>query len=97
MDIQPPPREGFRAIVKGRVQGVGFRYSARREALRLDLKGWVRNVSDGSVEILAEGDSSSLASFIEWLKEGPDGAYVENILVDRRLATGAFKSFIVEF
>ncbi len=64
-------------IVRGRVQGVGFRYSALRRAQGLGLSGWVRNNADGSVETRALGDEAGVAAFVEWLGEGPAYARVD--------------------
>lgn len=58
-------------VVHGRVQGVGFRATTKQIAEQLELKGWVKNKSDGSVEIEAEGDSASLKEFVDQLNEGP--------------------------
>jgi acylphosphatase len=69
----------FRARVTGRVQGVGFRWSAVREARRLGLRGWVRNADDGSVELEAEGSARSLEEFLAWLHRGPPGAFVDDV------------------
>jgi len=57
--------------VYGRVQGVGYRYFVEKHALQLGLSGWVRNRSDGSVEIMAEGSSEDLSVFLDWCKKGP--------------------------
>jgi acylphosphatase len=64
------------ARVQGIVQGVGFRYAAINKARALRLRGYVRNMSDGSVEVLAEGTSEALSSLLAWLKRGPSGARV---------------------
>jgi len=72
-------REAFHAIIDGRVQGVGFRYSAQRKARDLGLTGWVRNKMDGTVEILAEGSPNKLAAFLSWLKSGPPFAFVTKV------------------
>ncbi|MDP3177310.1 MAG: acylphosphatase [Spirochaetaceae bacterium] len=85
--------EAFAAIVSGRVQGVGFRYSARREALRLGLTGWVRNLDDGDVELRAEGPRGALADFREWLQDGPPGAWVERVEARPTKPTGSFLTF----
>ncbi|ARI77330.1 acylphosphatase [Halobacillus mangrovi] len=58
-------------VVHGRVQGVGFRATTKQIAEQLELKGWVKNKSDGSVEIEAEGDPASLKEFVDQLNEGP--------------------------
>lgn len=75
---------------------MGFRYSSRREAKRLGLVGWVRNLPDGEVELLAEGEASALAAFREWLDEGPPGAWVRRVEVERRAPTGLFSDFSIE-
>ncbi len=66
----------FRFVVRGRVQGVGFRYSAIHRASSLGLAGWVRNEADGSVTGFAQGPSDALAQFAAWLAHGPSGASV---------------------
>ena len=66
-------------VIRGKVQGVGFRWFARVAARRLELKGWVRNLDDGSVEVAAAGPRESLDMFRRQLTEGPDGARVESI------------------
>lgn len=69
-------------FVRGRVQGVFFRASAQETAYRLNLTGWVRNCSDGSVEIHAEGDKADLEKFISWCRRGPASASVSSIDLD---------------
>ena len=69
----------FYARVCGRVQGVGFRHSAFREAGRLKLSGWVRNASNGDVEVWAEGQPEKLAQFLVWLRRGPDYSRVDSV------------------
>ena len=91
------PQAAFRAVVEGRVQGVGFRYSARREALRLGLLGWVRNLPDGSVELWVEGNHSALIEYRTWLEEGPPGAWISEVRAEPRNPLGTFASFTVEF
>lgn len=65
--------------VFGRVQGVWYRGSARDQAQRLGLSGWVRNCADGSVEIVACGSPEALEKFKSWLHEGPSAARVERV------------------
>jgi acylphosphatase len=72
----------FRAIVSGRVQGVGYRASAAHEARRLGLDGWVRNRPDGTVEVDAQGDRTALEAFLVYLRQGPAGARVKLVDVD---------------
>jgi acylphosphatase len=68
-----------RYLVRGRVQGVGFRYFVHKEALRLGLRGWVRNLDDGRVEALAEGPADVLAEFEGALHRGPRWADVRGV------------------
>jgi acylphosphatase len=68
-----------RVVVRGRVQGVGFRWFVQQSATSLDLAGWVRNTSDGSVEVEAEGNAPDLQRFRALLGDGPSGARVESV------------------
>lgn len=73
----------FKAWVQGRVQGVGFRYSTQAEAKKLGVRGYARNLEDGSVEVLAWGESEQVEALISWLKAGgPRSARVEKVLVE---------------
>jgi acylphosphatase len=67
-------------LVKGRVQGVGFRWFVHREAAALELRGWVRNTEDGHVEVLAAGDAESLASLAAALRKGSRGSRVDAVI-----------------
>jgi len=85
----------FYALVRGRVQGVGFRYSAQREAVRLAVSGWVRNGRDGNVEVWAEGESEKLDLFLDWLREGPQYSRVDSVRRDIMEPKG-YRDFIIE-
>lgn len=85
--------ERIEAIVRGDVQGVAFRWFVSREASRLGLRGWVRNLSDGDVEVRAEGDRLSLETLIGLLNRGPRLARVEGVDVRWDQATGEFSDF----
>jgi acylphosphatase len=85
------------AIVSGRVQGVAFRYFTERWATELGLTGWVRNLMDGRVEVLAEGKKDNLEALLARLREGPRAAAVENVDVDWEPPTGEFRDFRVTF
>jgi len=72
-------RKGFFIQVYGRVQGVGFRYGAMQKAHQLGVTGYIHNKVNGSVYIEAEGEHEALASFLDWCKEGPSGARVQDV------------------
>jgi acylphosphatase len=73
---------GIRAIVQGRVQGVGFRAACAREADRLGLHGWVRNRRDGTVEVFAAGSQDRLDALVAWCHVGPTAATVHAVQVE---------------
>lgn len=79
--------------IRGRVQGVYFRASAQREAKRLGLTGWVRNRTDGSVEILTEGEEVSIRELYGWAQKGPSAARVDRVETRWRSFTGQFPDF----
>lgn len=74
--------KSLRVIIKGYVQGVGFRYWAYRHATSLGIKGYVRNRPDGSVEVLASGDQEAVDHFLSLLRRGPSSALVEELEID---------------
>lgn len=78
-----------RLSIHGRVQGVGFRDSMRREALRLGVDGWVRNRIDGSVEATTRGEDRAIETLIDWSRRGPPAARVTRVDVEE-LASDAF-------
>jgi acylphosphatase len=83
------------AVVRGQVQGVGYRWFAERQAASLDLDGWVRNQADGSVEVVAEGLEPMLEELLVALWEGPAGASVSTIDVRREPARGNLSGFAI--
>jgi acylphosphatase len=83
------------ARVQGHVQGVGFRYSAYREALRLKLAGWVQNANDGSVEVWAEGPEEKLSQFLTWLHKGPQYSRVDSVEKENKEPRG-YDGFYIE-
>lgn len=86
----------LRALVRGRVQGVGFRFFVEAQAVALGLKGFVRNLSNGSaVEVVAEGEMPELEALLSALREGPPLAYVERVDVSWAAATGDYASFSI--
>ena len=77
-----------RAVVMGRVQGVGFRFFAERAARKAGVCGWVRNVPDGSVETFAEGEEEAVRLYFELLREGPRLASVSALQEEEAAAAG---------
>lgn len=65
--------------ISGRVQGVGFRYSAFDQAVKFGVKGWVRNTYDNQVEAMFEGEEIQVEKMLEWCKHGPQMAFVSNV------------------
>ena len=84
-------------ILSGDVQGVGFRYHTLRSAEQLGLAGWVRNLSNGDVEIEAEGEEEALQVFLDDVREGPSWARVRDTDVADREETGARGGFEVRY
>lgn len=85
--------ERLHAIVRGHVQGVGFRYTTLRRALALGLVGWVANRSDGAVEVVAEGERAVLDTFLHFLHTGPPAAEVHEVDLRWANASGEFRTF----
>lgn len=86
-----------RLRISGRVQGVYFRHHTNKEANRLGLKGFVRNLEDGSVEVVAEGNEDKINELIEFCKKGPEHAYVENLEVKYEEPKNEFEFFNVRY
>jgi acylphosphatase len=87
--------QAVHVLVKGRVQGVGFRFFTQELAENYGLKGWVRNLPGGDVECEAEGPRSELESFIEVLRKGPPVARVDDLQIDWRPAISRFPDFSI--
>jgi len=86
-------RARLHLIVNGRVQGVGFRFSAYDEAKELALAGWVRNIAGGEVEIVAEGSRENLQMLATWAHLGPPSAHVTQVREEWLDFTGEFTEF----
>jgi acylphosphatase len=84
-----------RFLINGRVQGVGFRWFAQSVASREGLHGWVRNLPDGHVEAMAEGEAEAIERFERALRHGPPAARVDEVEVDDRVPTGRDTGFTV--
>ena len=88
--------EAKRYVVRGRVQGVGFRWFVEREAHMLGVAGWVRNNHDGSVEVLAQGTRDQLSGLHGRLREGPRAARVDAVEVSDATPAQGLSSFRIE-
>jgi acylphosphatase len=86
-----------RIFAGGLVQGVAYRFFAEKYANALGITGWIRNLTDGRVEVLAEGTAEGIESFLERLREGPRQARIDGLDVRRERATGEFSDFRVVF
>lgn len=86
----------FYANVKGRVQGVCFRYETQRQARALGLMGYVKNLADGSVEVLAQGSAADLTQLESWLHQGPSAASVHEVAVKRGQVKHLWQDFLIE-
>jgi acylphosphatase len=88
---------GFLAKVHGRVQGVGFRYSTIIKAREIGVDGYVRNMDDGSVEVLAEGNEEKLQILLDWLQVGPPGAIVRHVESHPVAYSGVYNGFGIDY
>ena len=84
-------------FVTGRVQGVFFRQSARVMAIKNNVNGWVRNLGDGRVEIVAEGQESNIDALVDWCKTGPANSRVDEFELLEEKSTGEFENFQVRY
>jgi acylphosphatase len=83
----------LRLIVRGGVQGVGYRYSAVQAAQQTGVAGWVRNRGDGSVEAHAQGERAAVEAFVAWCRHGPAGARVADVAVQPAAADPTVADF----
>jgi len=84
-------------FVNGRVQGVFYRAHTRQAALKFQVSGWVRNLSDGRVEALFEGSQPAVAAMIDWCRRGPSHALVEHLDFFEEPYTGEFSDFTIRY
>ncbi len=84
-------------FISGQVQGVFYRSNTRKQAIELGLTGWVRNLWDGRVEAVFEGEDSKIQKMIEWCHRGPAHASVDTVEVRWEEPTGEFQSFSIRY
>jgi len=83
--------------ISGRVQGVCFRAETCDEAQRLGVKGWVRNLPDGRVEAVAEGEDADIEEFIKYCHKGPAGAFVQEVKIVEEVPKDEFEDFDITY
>ena len=87
----------YEITVKGRVQGVGFRYFTKKQADIFNLKGWVKNTSSGHVLVMVQGDKETLDTFVDYLRIGPTLSRVSDVSVVPVAITESFPGFSVKY
>ena len=87
----------YEIMIKGKVQGIGYRNFVRLKASRLNIKGFVKNIGSDSVEIVAEGNEIELNKFKQEVHRGPINAHIKEFNLKEKKTTGEFSSFEIEF
>ena len=82
-------------LITGRVQGVWYRANTQKKAKALDLKGWVKNLPNGQVEAIFEGEKEKIDQIIEWCKKGPSFARVDGVKIEWETPVGKFNTFTI--
>ena len=90
-------KKRFSASFSGAVQGVGFRYTTERVARHFEVTGYVRNLSSGKVELIAEGEEKALKDFLKAVREGPMSHYIQDIEINWSEPAGNFKEFGIAY
>ena len=86
-----------RLLVRGKVQGVYFRFNLQQVAMKNSVVGWVRNLPDGNVEALLEGKKEDVNQVVQWSKIGPENARVYEVKMDYGQYTGKYKDFMIRY
>jgi len=96
IEINPREKARVRILISGRVQGVFFRHHTKKKAEALGVFGWVRNLRDGRVEAVIEGEKEKVENLIQWLKKGPFLAKVNNFQTEWQPYRGEFENFEIK-
>ena len=96
VELSPHIQE-IHAIITGHVQGVGYRFYARNQAHKLGIKGWVKNLDNEDVEVLAQGSRDILEQFIRFLKKGPELSQIDNIDINWQNPSIIYDGFNIEY
>ena len=86
----------YKVIVRGIVQGVNFRYYTRGQAIRYNVTGWVRNLPDGSVAAVFEGEEQDVEAMVQWCRHGPPSAEITELIAQPEEYRGEFSSFSIK-
>ena len=86
----------IKVVVRGIVQGVNFRYYTHRQAVRSNVTGWVRNLPDGSVAAVFEGEEQDVEAMVQWCRQGPPSAEVKELIAQPEEFRGEFTSFTIK-
>jgi acylphosphatase len=97
MAEDPGSKRAISAVIRGRVQGVGYRFTTQRVGHSLGLAGWVRNESDGSVSVRAQGDRAVVSRFVDFLEQGPPAARVQDVAVREETMDPLLTGFTVRY
>ncbi len=89
-------KKRVKLLISGRVQGVGFRFNTKRKAKKLRVKGWVKNLDNGKMKAVVEGEEKDLEKLIEWAKKGPFTAKVTDTDIEFEDYKGEFNKFKIE-
>ncbi|WP_299976839.1 acylphosphatase [Desulfobacula sp.] len=92
-----PKKIQIKVIVSGRVQGVFYRFHTKNTADRLGVKGYVKNLSNGSVEAVFEGEQPSVTQMMDWCHKGPAASKVEDVLAEKAEAPSNFETFEIRY
>lgn len=90
-------RQRAHVLIEGRVQGVAFRMETRRAAEKRNIEGWVKNLPDGRVEAVFEGEESDVQSMLQWCQSGPSLARVARVNLEKETPTGEFEGFHIAY
>ncbi len=91
------PDRSVHLVLRGKVQGVGFRFFAREQASRCGVAGWVKNLHDGAIEVYAEGEETMLDDFVEQMEKGPRFGHVTNVEKEYGAVSGDYTDFTIVF
>lgn len=95
--MQQEELKNLYAVIRGRVQGVGFRYSTIIKARELNITGYAKNTFDGNVEVVAEGPYTKLKNLLSWLYKGPPMSHVLNVDYKFAAYSGKYRNFDVKY